>query len=463
MSKRQDIGCAGFRQLWQGARREALTVGTATALGLTLPDWLRVRAMADEVNRRGSFGAAKKVIFLFLHGGHPQHETWDPKPQAPTEVRGEFGDISTAVSGLRIGELFPNCAKLADRLTIIRSMAHSNPNHVQACLPAMSGHKHPDSVRGRGDFPPSSSDFPHFGAVLDHLRRSQDLPTWVQLGPEMTRNNGTVLHGQSPGFLGRQHSPFIVNQDFLDNEVEIEAIEPRIAIGRLDSRRKLLAEIDAQRKQIDLAAASVKDTFYGRAFDLLTSPAVRDAFDLSAEPQAMRDRYPRSHVGQACLLARRLVEAGVPFVNVHWCRKPPASWDTHSQNFSKMKQTLGPTLDQTLAALITDLEERGLLDEVLVVPMAEFGRTPTINKNAGRDHWPFVYSLALAGAGLAPGVVYGKSDRLAAYPQSQPHDPSDMAATIYHLLGIPADTKLYDQQRRPHQLVIGEPIEPLLA
>ncbi len=175
------------------------------------------------------------------------------------------------------------------------------------------------------------------------------------------------------------------------------------------------------------------------------------------------DRYPHSQIGRCCLLARRLVEVGVPVVNVHWCKTPKGSWDTHSDNFVKMKQSLGPTLDQCFSALVQDLEERDLLDEVLVIPIAEFGRTPMINKNAGRDHWPSVYSLAMAGAGLQRGAVYGESDSSAAYPLSKPHGPADMAATIYHLLGISADTVLYDQDQRPYPLVIGKRIEPLLA
>jgi uncharacterized protein (DUF1501 family) len=227
--------------------------------------------------------------------------------------------------------------------------------------------------------------------------------------------------------------------------------------------RELLADIDAQRRALANSVAAAKDDYYQRAFNLLAADETRLAFDLSAESTTVRKRYGMHHVGQSCLLARRLVEAGVPFVNVHYCQTPSGSWDTHGQNFKKMKESLGPTLDQVFSAMIEDLEQHGLLDEVLVVPMAEFGRTPTINKNAGRDHWPFVYSLALAGAGLKRGVVAGQSDRLAAYPQTTPYDPADMAATIYHLLGIPADTVLYDRQRRPHQLVVGRKIDEILA
>ncbi len=456
----RDTNCREFLRM---SRRELLSVGTAGAWGLSLPHLLQLRDAAA-ASGGGSFGAAKSVIFLFLHGGHPQHETWDPKPGAPAEVRGEFPTIDTAIPGYQVSDVLPRCAALADRMAIVRSMAHDNPNHVQACLPAMTGHTHPRSVRGRGDFPPADTDFPHFGAVLDHLRPgASELPNWVQLGPVMTRSNRTVLHGQSPGLLGPAHAPLIVDQDLTADDVQITAVTPRITVERMQGRRSLLAEIDAQRKGLARVAAETKDDYYRRAYDLLAAGSTRAAFDLAAEPQEVRDRYGMHHVGQSCLLARRLVEAGVPFVNVHYCKTPSGSWDTHGQNFKKMRESLGPTLDQVFSALIEDLEQRGLLDQVLVVPMAEFGRTPKINKNAGRDHWPFVYSLALAGAGLKRGVVVGASDRLGAYPQSKPYDPADMAATIYHLLGIPAETVLLDRQRRPHRLVAGRKIDEILA
>ncbi len=457
-------GCRQFRQQRSLTRRELLSLGAAGGLGLSLPDWFRLQAAATQPAQTASFGAAKRVIFLFLHGGHPQHETWDPKPAAPATVRGEFGEIATSVPGFRISELFPRCAELADRLTVVRSMAHDNPNHVQACLPAMTGHKHPPSVRGRGDFPPADTDFPHFGAVHDHLLPGKrGIPNWVQLGPVMTRNNRTVLHGQSAGFLGPRHSPLMVDTDFTASPLQVDAITPRIGVQRLQSRRQLLEQLDAQRRNLDRFAGQVKDAYYERAYSLLTSSATQRAFDLSAEPDSIRRRYPNNHVGQACLLARRLVEAGVPFVNVHYCKTPQGSWDTHSQNFRQMKESLAPTLDQTLAALLSDLEDRGMLDEVLVMPMAEFGRTPQINKNAGRDHWPFVYSLAFAGGGLSRGAVLGRSDRNGAYPASEAYDPADMAATIYHLLGIPESSVLHDRQGRPHRLIAGQRIDPILA
>ncbi|MDP6446572.1 MAG: DUF1501 domain-containing protein [Pirellulaceae bacterium] len=453
--------CHEFRRL---SRRQAISVGAASALGLSLPSLLRIKDASAASSSR-SFGAARSVIFIFLHGGHPQHETWDPKPTSPEDIRGEFKDTATNLPGVRFSELLPRCAQLADRLAIVRSMRHTNANHVQACLPAQTGHKHPPSFQSRGDFPPTPTDFPHFGAVMDHLRETPPggLPRWVQIGPTMTRNNGTVLHGQSPGFLGAAHQPFVVDQDLTKADTRIDAVTPNLGVARLQGRRKLLDQIQSQRRILDRAASNAKDIHYEKAYQLLTSTATQHAFDLDAEPAAARARYPANQIGRSCLLARRLVEAGAPFVNVHWCKTPRGSWDTHSQNFSKMKESLGPNLDHCFATLIEDLEQRGLLDEVLIVPMAEFGRTPKINGNAGRDHWPFVYTLALCGAGLRRGVVEGASDRLGGEPATRAYSPADMAATLYHLLGVPRDTTIFDLANRPNRLIVGDPIEPILA
>lgn len=402
---------------------------------------------------------------LYLHGGHPQQETFDPKPHGPSAVRGEFGAINTSLPGVQFSEVLPRTARIAHKLAIVRSMSHENANHVQASLPANTGHTHPPSLKSRGDFPPSATDFPPFGAVLDVLRPADDLPTWVRIGPLMRRNNGTVLHGQVPGFLGARHASFAVDQPLSAPDVEIEAVSPasELTAPRLTARRDLMQLIDGQRQVLDASAgASDLDQFYSRAFNLLASPRTRRAFDLSSEPEETRLRYGESEFGQRCLLARRLAEAGVPMVNVSYCHTPSDSWDTHGQHFRRTKETLAPTLDAALTALIGDLEERGLLEQTLVVVNAEFGRTPAINRNAGRDHWPWAYSLALAGGGARGGVVHGASDDSAAYPTESPHDPADMAATIYHLLGVAPETALHDAQGRPHHLVIGRAIDALI-
>ncbi len=467
---RTNTACRSFHESRRLARREVLRVGGLTSLGLTLPGLLRSRATAAQTNATdapASFGRAKRCILLFLHGGHPQQETFDPKPDGPAAVRGEFGAIPTSLPGVFFSDVLPKTAQIAGRLSVIRSMSHENANHVQACLPANTGHKHPPSEERRGDFPPSESDFPPFGAVLDSVRPTAgELPTWVRVGPLMRRNNGTVLHGQTPGFLGARHASFVVDQPLLANDVRVEAIQPADELSsiRLQGRRDLLRQFDDQRRLIDGAAArSDLDAFYDKAFGLLAGPATRKAFDLAAEPASLRERYGGTEFGQRCVLARRLAEAGVPLVNVSYCHTPQGSWDTHSKHFPQTRDSLAPTFDAAFTALVTDLDERGLLDETLVIATAEFGRTPAINKAGGRDHWPWVYSIAVAGGGTRRGVVHGASDESAAYPTESPHDPADFAASVYHLLGVPGDTILYDAQRKPNHLVVGRVIEAVVA
>src|SRR5207248_1325088 len=259
------------------------------------------------------------------------------------------------------------------------------------------------------------------------------------VGPLMRRNNGTVLHGQLPGFLGVRHSPLVVDQDFLPADVRIEAVasDPNVPALRLTERGRLRDQVERQRREFDHAAEmQTFDAFHRRAFNILSSPATARAFYLAAEPPSLRARYGRTQFGQRCLLARRLAEAGVPIINVHFCHTPDGSWDTHGRHFRQMKELLCPIFDQAFAALVDDLDQRGLLTRTLVLATAEFGRTPRVNNSAGRDHWPWVYSVAMAGGGTRPGIVYGASDGIAAYPTVNPHDPCDLAATIYHLLGV---------------------------
>lgn len=449
----------------QFTRRGVLQIGGATSFGLTLPQLLAARD--NDGKGSGRFGVAKQVIILFLHGGHPQQETFDPKPDGPVETRGEFGAISTSIPGVQFSELLPKCATLADQFAVVRSMSHENTNHVQACLPAQTGHKHPASFRKMGDFPPSDTDFPPIGAVVDHLYEgSNRLPNWVRIGPLMSRNNGTTVHGQTPGFLGAKHSSFAVDQSLLSDDVKIEAVQGRTGLNdiRLSNRNNLREEFNKLSDRIKQRADSEElNDFYGRAAELLGSTKTRQAFALNEESAATRELYGSTEFGQRCLLARRLAEAGVPVVNISYCYKPGDSWDTHSRHFSRTKNQLAPDLDQAFSALIKDLDERGMADDTLVIVNAEFGRTPKINGNAGRDHWPYVYSLALFGAGVNRGAVYGASDKNAAYPQTTPIDPADMAATLYHCLGVPAETRILDSSGRPHSLIIGKPIDPILA
>src|SRR5262249_38021852 len=257
------------------------------------PDLLRARAEARPP-AKGTFGRAKSVIVLYLHGGHAQQETWDPKPDGPSPARGEFGAIATSLPGVRISELLPRSARLMHSRAVIRSPSHATATPVQASLPAMPGHAPPPAEEARGDFPPSPTDFPPFGAVLDRLRPAGRLPTWVQVGPLMRRANGTVLHGQSPGFLGSKHSPLVVDQDLLPADVRVEAVapDPELSLERVEGRRDLLKQLEGQRRLLDQAGeAQTLDAHQHRALDLLTSPAVGKAFQLAAEPAAVRERY----------------------------------------------------------------------------------------------------------------------------------------------------------------------------
>lgn len=447
------------------SRREVLRLGAACGFALTLPELLRAQSQAP---RSRTFGRARSVIVLYLHGGHAQQETWDPKPDGPSPERGEFGAIDTSLPGVHFSELLPRSAQLAHKLTILRSLTHGNANHVQASLNAMTGHGHPPQAEARGDFPPTSSDFPPFGAVVSKLRESNrsNLPNWVQVGPLMRRNNGTVLHGQLPGFLGPRSSPLSIDQELLPANVRVDAVasDANVPVMRLSDRGRLLEQVETERRRFDRAGeVETFDAFHRQAFNLLSSAETARAFQLAAEPPVVRARYGPSEFGQRCLLARRLAEAGVPIINVHFCHTPVGSWDTHSRHFTSMKNELCPIFDQAFSALVEDLDQRGLLEQTLVLATAEFGRTPRVNTQAGRDHWPWVYSIALAGGGTRPGVVYGASDGIAAHPTRHPHDPRDMAATVYHLLGVPEDTLVYDQTNRPHSLVIGRKIDGLLG
>ena len=445
-------------------RRNLLRLAGLSGIGLPLTSVLGRRVQA--ANAADSFGRAKQVIILYLHGGHAQQETFDPKPEGPSAVRGEFEAIPTSLPGVQFSEMLPLTATLANRLAIVRSMTHGNSNHVTASLSANTGHAHPPGTP-QTDFPPAPTDFPPFGAVLDSLRQEgRGALNWVRIGPLMRRSNGTVLHGQLPGFLGAKHSHFAIDQEFLSDDVKVKAVElvDGLTPPRLRDRRSLLQLIDGERRALDdFVQTNDLGSYYERAFSLLSAPETRQAFDLASEPRSLRESYGWTEFGQRCVLARRLIEARVPVVNVSYCHTPSGSWDTHGSHFKRMRESLAPTFDKAFHGLMTDLETRGLLDDTLVIVNAEFGRTPAINKNSGRDHWPFVYSLALAGAGIRPGTVLGASDASAAYPADDPRSPGDFAATIYHLLGVDADTEIHDPLGRAHRLVIGDPIRPILT
>jgi hypothetical protein len=441
-------------------RREVLRVGGLGVSGLLWSDLLRARAAAARPAPR-SFGKAKSCILVFNYGGPSHLDLWDLKPDAPREIRGEFDPISTRVPGTSICEHLHRLAAIADRYAIVRSMSHVDNDHAVGTYLALTGHPHPRS-RPLGVEPPASPlDMPSFGSVISKLR-PPDAPVfpYVTLGVLRHLGNHDSM-GQDAGCLGKVYDPFSVPQGARDAG-GLRTLLGAAAGERLVRRRQLLGTIDRVPAALEATAATRShDGFAQRAYEILASSASRQAFEIAREPAAVRDAYGPSALGQDCLLARRLVEAGVPLVTVYSVAN--RDWDTHANNFKDLKEKLLPDTDRALAALLEDLECRGLLEETLVVWMGDMGRTPRINAAAGRDHWSFCYSIVMAGGGVRGGLVHGSSDRAAAYPSSDPVNPADIIATIHHLLGIDHRTQIVDQQGRPFVIGTGEPVLSLLG
>jgi hypothetical protein len=404
---------------------------------------------------------------LFLSGGPSQLDMWDLKPEAPEEIRGTFKPIDTNVPGVRISELMPRMARLADKYAIIRSASHTSPNHPAAAYWMMVGS--PMQRAAPQIVTMSREDRPHPGSALAKLLRNRPaMPPFVMV-PEAISPVGPERPGQHAGFLGAAYDPYRVNSDANLADYSPGALEPMrdVTIGRLEDRRSLLDQLGRQARHLDdTTAAQVLDPYYARAFDMVSSAAAQRAFDIAAEPAATRDRYGRHVFGQSVLLARRLIEAGVRLVHVNWVRhdngKGGQGYDSHRDHLEWCKTELLPPTDAAFASLIEDLADRGLLDETLVLMLGEFGRTPRFNANAGRDHWPQCFSVVLAGGGIRGGQVYGSSDKIAAYPTSPPVSPEDLMATLYHCLGVDPHTVIYDMQHRPFTLVEGQPVTALL-
>jgi len=441
------------------SRRTFLELATVGALGLGLT--------AAPPATRG-FGVAKRCILLFLTGGPPQHETWDPKPDAPAEVRGEFKPIDTAVPGLRIGEHFPRLAKLADRLCVVRSVTHADTVHTSAGYTMLTGVRHPlANTPSATDVKPRPDDHPHFGSLVARLRPNRPgVPTFAALPEAIKDANVNPFPGLDGGFLGPGFAPFRIDADGADLRLPDVFLPPDVTGDRLADRRTLLGQLDAGLRALDGPAHGERDGWYGRAFDVLGSAAFPQAFRLDREPAKLREAYGRNLFGQGCLLARRLVEAGVGVAAVYWHYEGPDDspvWDTHWNNFRHLRERLMPPTDQAVAALVTDLEERGLLAETLVVVMGEFGRTPKVNKEGGRDHWPAVQSIALAGAGVRAGTIHGSSDAHGAFPRDNPVSPADLIATFLHLLGVPPTSTVADRAGQPVVACAGSVVSGLLT
>lgn len=468
-------GCPNFRHTLRPTRREVLRAGSASLLGLSLPGLLRGRAAASPVAEAPSFGRAKSCILLFMWGGPAHQDTWDLKPLAPAEIRGEFQPISTRVPGTSICEHFPELAQRTDRLAIVRSMTHNNVDHTTATHFLLTGQPPPPS----GDL---THDWPSLGSVLSRVGRGRDpLPPFVSMRPKVPGDVPRFVeqsHGQFAGWLGRAFDPLTIDADPNQSDYQVGDFQlpTEISAARLEHRQNLLAAVDQQlRAALNDANLEVTDRHYRRAFDLLDSAVGQGAFSLDEEPEALRDRYGRNPHGQSVLQARRLIERGVPLVTVFWpndgIKNVSVYWDTHSRNFVDLRERLMPVADQAFSALIDDLIERGLWDETLVVWTGEFGRTPRVgqrNSDAGagrdgRDHWPGCFTTVLGGGGVAGGQLYGQSDRWAAYPAADPVAPVDLMATVHHLLGLPPHMTLADTQGRPLVVCPGEVIRPLLV
>jgi hypothetical protein len=447
-------------------RREALRIGGLSALGLSGAELLRGRAAAQP----GGEGRAKACIVLFLMGGPPQHSTWDPKPDTPAEVRGEFGPIATNVPGLQIGSLLPGLARQADKLCLLRAVSTGDSAHSSSGYYMLTGVPHsPKNAENVNPGPPNDS--PNLGAVVRRLRGDRGgLPAAVRLPMHIFNTDSSVWPGQDAGFLGRGSDPWLFRCNpaapaFGIPEFTLSADVPP---DRLSVRHDLLQRLDRAVAAADRGAL----TGYGRhteqAFDLLSSPRARAAFDLGREPPALRDRYGRHPFGQSCLLARRLVEAGVSLVQVNWYRGPeePSDapcWDSHVKEAERLKTALAPPMDRAFSALLEDLAQRGLLGETLVACLAEFGRSPRLNPRAGREHWGNVFSVALAGGGVGGGQVYGASDRQGGLPGEGRVRPEDLTATVLHCLGYEPHAEVIDNLGRPLVASRGEVIRAVLG
>jgi hypothetical protein len=455
----RNVACADFRR-GRMSRRELLRVGGLGLLGLNLPDLLRLEAAAAAEKPRAA--KVKSCILLYYYGGPSHQDTWDMKPDAPAEVRGEFKPIPTKVPGLRVSEHLSRSAQVVDKLAIIRSMHHRMRNHNAAAVEALCGR---EPLKGDLEFLAGDpTDFPCYGSAVAHLAPGKrPVPPYVALPHVMW--NVVKLAGQTAGFLGSAYNPLHVTRDPNDPNFRVGemSLPDDMTLPELEHRQSILRLLNRQaRGWEELAGTGAMDAFYEKAFRLLHSPEASQAFDIAREDPRTRDRYGRNKHGQSVLLARRLVEAGVPFVSVYdGSRNGIDNWDTHGKNFESLKDTLLPPADRALAALIEDLDTRGLLDSTLVVWTGEFGRTPTINKNAGRDHWPDCYSVVLAGGGVEGGSTYGSSDKFAAYPDSNPATPGDLAATIFWRLGLNHTQQIHDFNGRPYRLAEGEPVRAL--
>lgn len=444
------------------SRRELLQVGYSGLLGVGLPACLAQRAFSAEPSRVSGGGRKpKSIIIVFLTGAASHHDTFDMKPEAPLEIRGDFQPIATSTAGIHVCEHLPKLAARAHQYAVVRSLSHRDNNHLMSTHHVLTGNVQPgaffDKVASRDDWPCYSSALSYLRPRHDGIPSGINLPTFLVEGP-------LTWPGQHAGVLGPKFDPWEITGDPAQPEFRVDALTlaQGIDVSRLEKRQSLLGEINQQQRRMDQIAESQRlSDDQQLAFSILTSSRLAQAFDLKRETDATRDRYGRNTNGQSLLLARRLVEAGVPIVQANMGRVQ--TWDNHGDIFQTLKNRLLPPLDQGVSALLEDLESQGLLDETLVMMLGEFGRTPKINAGRGRDHWGPCFFGLFAGAGVRGGQVIGKSDDIGGYPVTTAYSPNDIGATVFSILGLPAEAEARDRLGRPFRLNTGTVIEPLFS
>lgn len=425
-------------------RRSLLQMGACSALGLTLPQWMAGQVVAAPA-RRPAPSKVKSVLLLWLWGGPSHHEMWDPKPDAPSQIRGAFSPIPTATPGTHICELLPQLGRRTDRYCIIRSMHHDQKDHNVAGTIGLTGHVF--GAKASGGIPFPGAVRPSMGSLIAYLTRSRagSWPSFTAIG-QICKVSGEQLRGQTAGVLGAPHDPFRLEGFSFEEGVRVpRSLEPLdIGSGRLDNRRELLQEIDALQRQLEASGEIGRyDDLRQKAFALVTSAAAKGALNLNDETDALRDRYGRTVFGQNCIIGRRLVEAGVPFVQVNWSgdaedeqQGGDGGWDLHYRLSERMHERYCPIYDRALSTLLDDMQQRGLLETTLVLAMGEFGRSPEIGGAAGREHWPWVYSAFVAGGGTPGGAVIGSSTADGGHPRSRPIHPANLISTIFEKMGL---------------------------
>lgn len=470
------------------SRRDVLRVGGSGLLGLSLANMLKLQAHAAEAKivSAPGWGKAKSIIMVYLQGGPSHLDLWDPKENVPENVKSAFSNISTKIPGIQFTENLPKLAQINDRFSMIRSMSYTPNglfNHTAAIYQLMTGYT-TDKVSPSGQLePPSPKDFPNFGSNIIRLRPTDEPMLPFVMLPRPLQESNVIGKGGSAGFLGKSFDPYTLYPDGDDMDmakmerIKIDDLQlrPDVFAVRLERRAKLRDLVNAQMPEINSAVKDFQlDSYYDQALNLIVSGRARDAFNLSSETDALRDRYGRNTFGQSCLLARRLVDAGTRVVEVIWPKVANSdnhSWDHHSGLTERMKDRSAPMLDTGLSALIEDLDERGMLEETLVVAIGEFGRSPqrgvstSGNNNSadGRDHWPYCYTAIVAGAGVKRGYVHGKSDKTASAPLENPVHPIELLASIYHGFGIEPETIVYNHLNQPRELVKAQALTAIFS